>query len=73
MANTPKVIIPMSDYGHDPTETATPWRVFKDAGFKVQFATEKGGAPPRCDVKMLEGWTGALLVCLLVLSLVFVR
>ncbi|EXJ68807.1 uncharacterized protein A1O5_07738 [Cladophialophora psammophila CBS 110553] len=55
-----KVIFLMADYGHDPTETAIPWKVFKDAAFDVSFATEDGNAP-KCDDKMLSGWTGALL------------
>lgn len=56
----PKVIFLMSDYGHDPTEVAVPWKAFKDAGFDITFATENGSTPA-CDEKMLKGWTGALL------------
>ncbi|KAH8888638.1 class I glutamine amidotransferase-like protein [Thozetella sp. PMI_491] len=59
MAN-PKVIIVLSDYGHEPTETAVPYTHFKNAGFDVAFATETGN-PPACDKKMLEGITGKLL------------
>jgi putative intracellular protease/amidase len=51
----------MSDYGHDPTETAVPYTVFKNAGFSITFATEKG-VPPKCDDKMLYGITQKLLV-----------
>lgn len=50
----------MADTGHDPTETAMPWKVFRDAKFEVRFATEKG-KQPECDPKMLGGWTGKLL------------
>jgi putative intracellular protease/amidase len=57
----PKVLIPMADYGHDPTETAIPYTTFKAAGFNVTFATETGKAP-ECDKKMLEGVTQKLLV-----------
>ncbi|KAG9228906.1 class I glutamine amidotransferase-like protein [Amylocarpus encephaloides] len=57
---TPKVLIPMSDYGHDPTETALPFTAFKAAGFSVHFATETGQAPA-CDEKMLVGITRKLL------------
>lgn len=57
---TPKVLIPMADYGHDPTETAIPYAAFKKAGFEVQFATENGTVP-ECDEKMLEGLTQKLL------------
>ncbi|KAJ8063759.1 hypothetical protein OCU04_007621 [Sclerotinia nivalis] len=58
--SVPKVLIPMSDYGHDPTETAVPYHTFKAAGFSVHFATETG-ARPACDIKMLEGITQKLL------------
>lgn len=54
------VIIPMADYGHDPTETAIPYQTFISAGFTVHFATESGKSP-RCDKMMLSGMTGALL------------
>ncbi|KIX02809.1 uncharacterized protein Z518_08752 [Rhinocladiella mackenziei CBS 650.93] len=56
----PKVIFLMADYGHDPTETAIPWQVFRDSGFEITFATE-AGTSPKCDEKMLSGWTGTLL------------
>jgi len=54
------VLIPMSDYGHDPTETAVPYTEFKKAGFEVRFATENGRIP-ECDTRMLEGITQKLL------------
>ncbi|KAH6721651.1 class I glutamine amidotransferase-like protein [Leptodontidium sp. 2 PMI_412] len=57
---TAKVLIPMSDYGHDPTETAVPYTAFKKAGFEVYFATENGKTP-ECDAKMLRGITQKLL------------
>lgn len=50
----------MADYGNDPTEVATPWHVFKQAGFAVSFATEHGQAPA-CDKKMYSGLTQKLL------------
>ncbi|KAJ9615786.1 hypothetical protein H2200_001863 [Cladophialophora chaetospira] len=56
----PSVIFLVADYGNDPTETAIPWKVFKDAGFDITFATEHGKVPA-CDSRMLTGWTGALL------------
>jgi len=58
--STPRVMIPMADYGHDPTETAVPFRIFSEAGFTVHFATETGKSP-RCDEMMLSGMTGTLL------------
>jgi len=56
----PRVLIPVADYGSEPTEVAIPWTVFEEAGFEVTFATEKG-ATPKCDSKMLYGATGTLL------------
>jgi len=50
----------MADYGHDPTETAVPFKVFKEAGCEIAFATENGKTP-ECDAKMLTGWTQKLL------------
>ncbi|KAI1087600.1 class I glutamine amidotransferase-like protein [Rostrohypoxylon terebratum] len=57
---TPKVLFMMADYGHDPTETAVPYTAFKNEGYDIKFATENGKAP-RCDKKMLEGFTQKLL------------
>lgn len=56
----PKVLIMMSDAGHDPTETAVPYAAFKEAGFTVRFATGTGKTP-ECDKRMMEGVTGKLL------------
>ncbi|KAI5467622.1 class I glutamine amidotransferase-like protein [Mariannaea sp. PMI_226] len=57
---TPKVLILMADYGHDPTETAVPYTAFKNAGFEVQFATENGKSP-ECDKVLLKGLGQKLL------------
>ncbi|KAI1763670.1 class I glutamine amidotransferase-like protein [Hypoxylon sp. FL1150] len=59
-APSPKVLIMMADYGHDPTETAVPYHAFKEAGYEIKFATENGNSP-RCDKRMLEGFTQKLL------------
>ncbi|KAK5700405.1 hypothetical protein LTR17_022938 [Elasticomyces elasticus] len=59
-APLPKVVFLMADYGHDPTETAVPYKTFRDAGCESRFATETG-EQPRCDEKMLSGWTQKLL------------
>jgi len=56
----PKVIVPMADDGHDPTETSVPYTAFKKAGFEVQFVTENGKTP-QCDQKLLKGITQKLL------------
>ena len=58
-----RVVILMALSGHDPAETAVPWKVFTEAGFRVEFATETG-QEAQCDEKMLSGWTGSLLVWL---------
>ncbi|KAK7757507.1 hypothetical protein SLS62_000522 [Diatrype stigma] len=57
---TAKVVFLMADYGHDPTETAVPYTMFKGTNYEIKFATETGKAP-RCDKKMLEGFTQKLL------------
>ncbi|RFU25419.1 hypothetical protein B7463_g10919, partial [Scytalidium lignicola] len=57
---TPKVLIAMADYGHDPTETAVPYTAFKKAGFEVDFATENGKTPaPEAKVAALLAFQGA--------------
>ncbi|KAH8645674.1 class I glutamine amidotransferase-like protein [Xylariales sp. PMI_506] len=58
--SAPTALIMMSDYGHDPTETAVPYMRMKEAGFTIKFATENG-KPPVCDKLMLEGITQKLL------------
>ncbi|KAN0073057.1 Class I glutamine amidotransferase-like protein [Elaphomyces granulatus] len=60
MTAAPRVLILMADYGHEPTETAVAFDVFKDAGFEVHFTTETGN-PPKCDDRMLYGVTGKIL------------
>lgn len=55
-----KVLFPMADYGHDPTEVAIPFSVFQNSGFDITFTTETG-LSPQCDTKMLAGMTGTLL------------
>lgn len=42
-------------------ETAVPYTQFKEAGFEIDFVTEKGNMP-ECDAKMLTGMTQKLLV-----------
>jgi putative intracellular protease/amidase len=46
-----KVLVPLPDRDFDPTETAVPWRVLREAGIEVAFATERGplGPAPRAD------------------------
>ncbi len=49
------VLIPLPDNDFDTTEVAVPWRVLRDAGHDVVFATERGGSPPACDPLLLRG------------------
>jgi protease I len=49
-----KIIIPLPNYGFDPTETAIPWKILSDKNYEVLFATPEG-KPARADRKMLTG------------------
>ena len=37
-----KIIIPLPDLDFDTTEVAVPWKMFKDKGYQVVFATQNG-------------------------------
>ncbi|KAA1421474.1 thiamine biosynthesis protein ThiJ [Nocardioides humilatus] len=50
-----RVLVPLPDTDFDTTEVAVPWRMLTDAGHEVVFATEHGGAAPRCDERLLDG------------------
>ena len=58
--HAPTILFLLADTGHDPTEVAVPFQIFKSAGFDIHFATESGTSPT-CDAKMLEGWTASIL------------
>ena len=49
-----RVLVPLPDIDFDPTETAVPWRLLREAGHEVEFATESGKVP-RCDPLLLTG------------------
>ena len=49
-----RVLVPLPDTDFDPTETAVPWRLLREAGHEVAFATESGRVP-RCDPLLLTG------------------
>lgn len=50
-----RILIPLPDRDFDTTEVAVPWRLFRDAGQQVVFATEGGGSAPACDPLLLRG------------------
>src|ERR1700737_3306982 len=50
-----RVLMPLPDRDFDITEVAVPWRILSDAGHMVTFATERGGAPPSGDPRLLSG------------------
>ncbi|PRY37954.1 type 1 glutamine amidotransferase domain-containing protein [Umezawaea tangerina] len=49
-----RVLVPLPDRDFDVTEVAVPWRMLRDAGHKVVFATEEGGRP-EADPLLLTG------------------
>ncbi|RPH61849.1 MAG: thiamine biosynthesis protein ThiJ [Chloroflexi bacterium] len=58
----PRILIPLPDHDFDPTETATPWRVCAQRGWKTTFATENGAiaeADPRLLLGFVRGPLGA--------------
>jgi putative intracellular protease/amidase len=50
-----RVLIPLPDRDFDVTEVAVPWRVLRDAGHQVTFATEQAGTVPAADPRLLTG------------------
>jgi putative intracellular protease/amidase len=50
-----RVWMPLPDHDFDTTEVAVPWKVLREAGHEVVFATEGGGAAPACDQKLIGG------------------
>ncbi len=49
-----RVLIPLPDRDFDPTEAAVPWKMLRDAGHDVVFATERG-AVAACDPRLVKG------------------
>jgi putative intracellular protease/amidase len=50
-----RVLMPLPDRDFDTTEVAVPWKVLKDRGHAVVFATQRGGSAPACDPKLIDG------------------
>jgi putative intracellular protease/amidase len=48
------VLFPLPDRDFDVTEVAVPWKLLRDAGHDVVFATE-AGATPACDPLLITG------------------
>ena len=48
------VLIPLPAEGYDPTETAIPWRLLRERGHEVRFATPDA-RPARADLRMVDG------------------
>ena len=50
-----RILMPLPDLDFDTTEVAVPWRLLRDRGHQVVFATEHGGNLPACDPRLLTG------------------
>jgi len=50
-----KVLVPLPDRDYDTTEVAVPWKMLRDRGHAVVFATERGDVRPECDPLLLSG------------------
>jgi putative intracellular protease/amidase len=50
-----RVLLPIPDRDFDVTEVAVPWRILRDAGHDVVFATERAGTVPAADPRLLNG------------------
>jgi putative intracellular protease/amidase len=50
-----RVLVPLPDRDFDVTEVAVPWRILRDAGHEVVFATETAGTVPAADPRLLTG------------------
>jgi len=49
-----RVLVPLPDTDFDPTEVSVPWRLLREAGHQVSFATEEG-LVAHCDPLLLSG------------------
>lgn len=51
---TRRILVPLPDRDFDVTEVAVPWKLLRDAGYDVVFATEEG-ATPAADPLLITG------------------
>ena len=51
-----RVLMPLPDRDFDPSETAVPWKLLREAGHEVVVATERGGSAPAADPVVLGGF-----------------
>jgi protease I len=49
-----KILIPLPDQGFDPTEVAVPWKIWRDLGHRIVFATPRGRVAS-ADPRMVTG------------------
>jgi len=49
-----RILIPLPDHDFDLTEVAVPWKLFKQKGYEVVFATQNGNRA-YCDPKLISG------------------
>ena len=50
-----RVLVPLPDHDFDVTEVSVPWKILRDAGHSVVFATESAGTKPEADPRLLSG------------------
>jgi len=49
------ILVPLPDRDYDTTEVAVPWKLLRERGHRVVFATERGDVKPECDPRLLSG------------------
>jgi protease I len=49
-----RILMPISDFEFEPSETSVPWKILKDYNIEITFATPSG-KPGRADPRILSG------------------
>jgi len=49
------ILCPLPDKDFDTTEVAVPWKLLREAGHHVVFATERADVKPECDPLLISG------------------